>query len=43
MNNGLKVYGNDLAYTKRVTLEDDVINDMTYIRAMKAIVEELNP
>lgn len=41
MNNGQQIYGHELAYSKAVTLEGDIINDVTYINAMRNIVAEL--
>ena len=41
MNNGQQIYGHELAFSKRTILEADVINDITYISAMKGIVSEL--
>ena len=43
MNNGQQIYGHELAYSKAVTLEADIINDVTYINAMRNIVAELTP
>lgn len=43
MNNGQQIYGHELAYSKAVTLEADIINDVTYIHAMRSIVAELTP
>lgn len=41
MNNGQQIYGHELAFSKRTTLEADVINDITYIDAMRGLVTEL--
>lgn len=43
MNNGQQIYGHELAYSKVVTLEADIINDVTFINAMRNIVAELRP
>lgn len=42
MNNGQQIYGHELAFSKRITLEADIINDVTYIEAMKGVVSELS-
>lgn len=42
MNNGQQIYGHELAFSKRITLEADIISDITYIEAMKGVVSELS-
>lgn len=41
LNNGMKLLGSDMVYTHKETLEDDIINPMTYIRSMKAVLDTI--
>ena len=41
LNNGMKLLGSDLVFTHKETLEDEIINPMTYIRSMRRVLDTI--
>ena len=41
LKGGMKLMGADLVYTHKETIEDEVINPLTYIKSMLSVLDKL--